>query len=160
MPLSPEALTLTLSGFMSGYYFSGAYVFMPAVLKAPSPLVGLQWKQAWDVGRYVGKIVVTGTAASFAYLAYEEPVKAGSTRFQLLSLASVIVATIVPFTVFSSYPFNEAINAQIGKRDPGNERTAEKGDLKKLVVDWGRLDFYRTLLAFTGTLVGVSAFLI
>ncbi|KAF4908007.1 hypothetical protein CGCVW01_v012381 [Colletotrichum viniferum] len=31
MPVSPEALTLTLAGFMSGYYFRGAFVFMPAV---------------------------------------------------------------------------------------------------------------------------------
>ncbi|KAF4828848.1 hypothetical protein CGCTS75_v006980 [Colletotrichum tropicale] len=97
MPVSPEALTLTLAGFMSGYYFSGAFVFMPAVKKAPSPLVAQQWKRAWDVGRYVGKVVVTGTAASFAYLAYTEPMKTGSLRFQLFAAATCIVGAIVPY---------------------------------------------------------------
>ncbi|KAJ5019642.1 hypothetical protein K4K57_012104 [Colletotrichum sp. SAR 10_99] len=96
MSVSPEALTLTLAGFMSGYYFSGAFVFMPAVQKAPSPLVAQQWKRAWDVGRYVGKIIVTGTAASFAYLAYLEPKKTDNLRFQLFVAAAGIVGTIVP----------------------------------------------------------------
>ncbi|KAE9582981.1 hypothetical protein CGCF415_v008270 [Colletotrichum fructicola] len=150
MPVSPEALTLTLAGFMSGYYFCGAFVFMPAVQKAPSPLVAQQWKRAWDVGRYVGKIVVTGTAASFAYLAYAEPVKMGNYRFQLFAAAAGIVGAIVPYTIFVSYPFNEAINGQLGAT--GGEKT----DLKKLVADWGRTDWKRSLLAFVGTAVGVS----
>ncbi|KAM5349860.1 hypothetical protein ACJ41O_006365 [Fusarium nematophilum] len=161
MPVSPETLALTFSGFMSGYYFSGAYVFMPAVVRAPSPLVAQQWKCAWDVGRYVGKIVVAGTAASFTYLAYKEPVKGGNLRFQLLSLAATVVGAIVPFTIISSYPFDEAINERLDEIDGGTKQSsAGKKDLKHLVVEWGRLDFYRTLLAFTGTLVGVSAFLV
>ncbi|KAF5489304.1 hypothetical protein CGCS363_v011998 [Colletotrichum siamense] len=153
MPVSPEALTLTLAGFMSGYYFSGAFVFMPAVQKAPSPLVAQQWKRAWDVGRYVGKVVVTGTAASFAYLAYEEPMKAGNLRFQLFAAAAGFVGAIVPYTIFVSYPFNEAINGQLGAN--GGEKT----DLKKLVADWGRTDWKRSLLAFVGTIVGLCGVL-
>ncbi|KAH0435694.1 hypothetical protein CcaCcLH18_04803 [Colletotrichum camelliae] len=149
MPISPEALTLTLAGFMSGYYFSGAFVFMPAVQKAPSPLVAHQWKRAWDVGRYVGKVVVTSTAASFAYLAYTEPMKTGNIRFQSFAAAGGIVGAIVPYTIFVSYPFNEAINGQLGAT--GSEKT----DLKKLVVDWGRTDWKRSLLAFVGTFIGV-----
>ncbi|KAJ0338511.1 hypothetical protein COL922a_005515 [Colletotrichum nupharicola] len=149
MPVSPEALTLTLAGFMSGYYFSGAFVFMPAVQKAPSPLVAQQWKRAWDVGRYVGKVVVTGTAASFAYLAYAEPTKTGNRRFQLFAAAAGIVGAIVPYTIFVSYPFNKAINRQL------KASGAEKIDVKKLVADWGRTDWKRSLLAFIGTAVGV-----
>ena len=136
---------------------------MPAVVKAPSPLVAQQWKRAWDVGRYVGKVVVTGTAASFTYLAYVEPVKSGSTRFKLLSLGAAIVGSIVPFTIISSYPFNEAINQRLseieGETSP-NMQDNGKGDFKQLVVDWGRLDYYRALLAFAGTVAGLSAFLV
>ncbi|KAJ0348068.1 hypothetical protein COL154_013795 [Colletotrichum chrysophilum] len=134
---------------MCGYYFSGAFVFMPAVKTAPSPLVAQQWKRAWDVGRYVGKVVVTGTAASFAYLAYTEPMKTGSLRFPLFAAATCIVGAIVPYTIFVSYPFNEAINWQLRATE------GEKTDLKELVADWGRTDWNRSLLAFFGTLVGV-----
>ncbi|KAI0006524.1 hypothetical protein F4779DRAFT_20778 [Xylariaceae sp. FL0662B] len=160
MPVSPEVLTLTLSGFMSGYYFSGQYVFMPAVLRAPSPLVAQQWKRAWDVGRWVGKIIVTGTTASFAYLAFKEPVKAGNVRFQLLALATGLVGSIVPFTVISSYPFNEAINDLLSEINGTAKGDSDNKSLKKLVADWGNLDWYRSWLAFTGTVVGVSALLI
>ncbi|KAJ3526037.1 hypothetical protein NM208_g11375 [Fusarium decemcellulare] len=160
MPVSPEALTLTLSGFMSGYYFSGSYVFIPAVVKAPSPLVAQQWKRAWDVGRYVGKIIVSGTAASFAYLAYKEPIKTGNTRFQLFCTAAAVVGAIVPLTVISSYPFNEAINDRLGEINGTAKKSEGAKDLKELVVEWGNIDYYRTLLAFTGTIVGVSAFLV
>ncbi|KAI8303392.1 hypothetical protein K4K59_013249 [Colletotrichum sp. SAR11_240] len=147
--LSADSLTTARPGFMSGYYFCGAFVFMPAVQKAPSPLVAQQWKRAWDVGRYVGKIVVTGTAASFAYLAYAEPVKTGNYRFQLFAAAASIVGAIVPYTMFVSYPFNEAINGQLGAT--GGDKT----ELKNLVADWGRTDWKRSLLAFFGTFIGV-----
>lgn len=168
MPASLEALTFTLAGFMSGqfssyfvhptspnidfniagYHFCGAFFFMPAVQKAPSPLVAQQWKSAWDVGRYVGKVVVTGTAASFAYLAYVEPVKTGNSRFRSFAAVAGIVGAIVPYTIFVSYPFNEAINEQLGAAG------SEKMELKKLVVR-GRTDWKRSLLAFVGTGVGV-----
>ncbi|KAF9880436.1 hypothetical protein CkaCkLH20_02390 [Colletotrichum karsti] len=149
MSVSSEALTFTLAGFMSGYYFSGAFVFMPAVQKAPSPLIAQQWRRAWDVGRYVGKIVVTGTAASFAYLAYVEPMKGGNPRFLMFAAAAAIVGAIVPYTVYVSYPYNEAINRQFGAMKD------EDGDLKKLVTEWGRTDWKRSLLAFVGTTVGL-----
>ncbi|ETS77628.1 hypothetical protein PFICI_09690 [Pestalotiopsis fici W106-1] len=161
MPVSLEALTLTLSGFMSGYDFSGAWVFTPAVAEAPSPLIAKQWKHAWDIGRIVGKSVVTGSAASFAYLAYGEPVKHGNPRFQqLLSLAAIVIGAIVPFTIISSYPFNEAINKRLGEIDGDIKVGKGSTDLKQLVVDWGRLDFYRTILAISGTFIGIFAVLL
>lgn len=143
-----------------GYYFSGAYVFVPVAVKAPSPLIAQQWKQAWDVGRYVGKMVVTGTAASFAYLAYKEPIKTGNARFQLLCAAAAVVGAIVPFTIISSYPFNEAINDRLGEINGTVKASEGAKDLKKLVIEWGRLDYYRSVLAFAGTIVGLSAFLV
>ncbi|KAI1741609.1 hypothetical protein F4680DRAFT_415991 [Xylaria scruposa] len=159
MPISAEVVTLTLSGFMSGYYFSGAWVFTPAVIKAPPPLIAQQWRRAWDVGRYVGKFIVTSTAVSFTYLAYSEPAKFGNPRFQLLALAAGLVGSIVPFTIISSYPFNEAINERLGGVHGEIKASTDGKDLKQMVVDWGRLDYYRTLLALSGTLVGVTAIL-
>lgn len=97
----------------------------------------------------MGKVVVTGTAAIFAYLAYSEPVKTGNNRFRLFAAAAGIVGAIVPYTIFVSYPFNEAINGQLGATE------SEKTDLKKLVADWGRTDWKVSLLAFVGTVVGV-----
>lgn len=103
---------------------------------------------------------MTGTAASFAYLAYNEPTKTGNTRFQLFCAASAVVGAIVPFTIISSYPFNEAINDRLGEINGTAKPSEGAKDLKKLVIEWGRLDYYRSLLAFAGTIIGLSAFLI
>ncbi|CAG9993912.1 unnamed protein product [Clonostachys byssicola] len=161
MPLSTEALVMSLAGFMSGYYFSGAFVFMPAVLRAPPPLVAQQWKRAWDVGRIVGKVIVTSSAAGFAYLAYTEKDNIGSLRFQLLTAAAGIVGSIVPFTVITSYPFNEAINSQLFNSNGASKKSddAPATDLKALVAQWGQTDFKRSLLAFLGTAVGLAGVL-
>lgn len=112
------------------------------------------------MGRIVGKVIVTTSAASFTYLAYREPVKSGNPRFQLLALAATVVGTIVPFTIISSYPFNEAINTRLGEINSDVKVGGGSPDLKKLVVDWARLDFYRTILAISGTTVGVIAILL
>jgi hypothetical protein len=81
----------------------------------------------------------------FTYLAYLEPVKTGNTRFKLLSLGAAKVGSIVAFTVISSYPFNEAINQQLGEIEGETSPSTQgngKEDFKQLVVDWGRLDYY------------------
>jgi hypothetical protein len=55
------------------------------------------------------------------------------------------VGSIVAFTVISSYPFNEAINQQLGEIEGETSPSTQgngKEDFKQLVVDWGRLDYY------------------
>jgi hypothetical protein len=124
------------------------------------PFVAQPWKCAWDVGRYVDKIVITGASASFTYLVNNEVTKARNTRFQLFCAASAIVGSIVPFTICSSYPFNEAIHDRLGEINGSSKQPEGAKDLKDLVIEWGRLDYYRSLLAFAGTAVGVSGFLV
>lgn len=112
------------------------------------------------MGRIVGKVIVTTSASSFTYLAYKEPVKIGNPKFQLLALAATTVGAIVPFTIISSYPFNETINTRLGEINGDIKVGGGSPDLKELVVNWARLDFYRTLLAISGTIVGVTAILL
>jgi len=127
---------------------------MPAVLRAPAPLVAQQWKRAWDVGRIVGKLAVTSSAASFAYLAYNEP-SAGSLRFCLFVAAATTLGVIIPYTVLTSYPFNEAINYQLEGPNTAGKKGDSRIDLKKLVAEWGGVDLNRAWLVFLGTLTGL-----
>lgn len=134
---------------------------MPAVLQAPSPLVAQQWKRAWDVGRIVGKVIVTSSAAGFAYLAYNEKGHIASPKFQLFAAAASIVGSIIPFTIVTSYPFNEAINSQLFTSNGASKKNddAPATDLKTLVTQWGQTDFKRSLLVFLGTVVGLAGVL-
>lgn len=147
---------------------------MPAILKAPAPLLVKQWQIMYDTGKLTLPPLAIGSGAIFGYLAYRceflsrsthiptarEPkiidfltATPDSTPRALYTAAAVLLPSIVPYTILLLKPINDKLTAMANISD-----MSERLETAHALVDkWGTLNLIRSLLPLAGAVLAALA---
>ena len=127
----------------------------------PNSVVVKLWRSIYNKGKTQNPPIAAAIATAFLYLAWS--VRAGGPLFRpttynlagYYSTAAVLTLSIVPYTIVTMRPTNNALMAlaQSSKELTAAEETQSRDLLKK----WVFLNGIRGLLPLAGALVGMAA---
>jgi len=153
-----QAVGITATAFLAGQTASTTYLFTPALLEAPAPLLARQWKKVWLTARSTAPVFSIGLSVLFGYLAYKEP-SSHTPSFRLYALASFLLPSQIPYTLLLMGPLNSKIleKAESLSQTALSDIEAEAGvsqeeTVHALVDKWATLNLGRAFM------VGVAAF--
>ncbi|CAO2653352.1 Nn.00g027630.m01.CDS01 [Neocucurbitaria sp. VM-36] len=157
-----QTVGITASLFLLGSNASLSFVAVPAVMKAPAPLAANQWYTVLTHGGAIGRPLAILSAIATGYVAYHQD--PSSTPFKLNIAATVLLPSIVPFTLAFIVPTN---NKLIAKKDELasaslDDKAAEAGvaqdeTVHALIDRWATLNLARAVLVGAGALCAVLA---
>ncbi|KAI4611624.1 uncharacterized protein J4E87_010474 [Alternaria ethzedia] len=157
-----QAVGITGSVFLVGSNVSLSVVGIPAAMQAPAPLAVKQWYTIFTRGGAIARPLAAISALATGYLAYHQD--RTSTPFRLNALATLLLPSIVPFTILVLGPTNNKLMAKKDElanaslRDKHVEQFAKEGEtVKELMDKWASLNLARALLVGVGAVCAVAA---
>ncbi|CAN9418367.1 unnamed protein product [Alternaria alternata] len=124
-------------------------------MQAPAPLAVKQWHTIFTRGGAIARPLAIVSALATGYLAYNQDPK--STPFRLNALATILLPSIVPFTLLAMAPTNDKL---LGKKDElataslsnkNVEAFAAEGEtVHELMDKWASLNMARAMLVAVG----------
>ncbi|CAN9248148.1 unnamed protein product [Alternaria alternata] len=146
-----QAVGITGSVFLLGSNVCLSVVGIPAAMQAPAPLAVKQWHTIFTRGGAIARPLAIVSALATGYLAYNQDPK--STPFRLNALATILLPSIVPFTLLAMAPTNDKL---LGKKDElataslsnkNVEAFAAEGEtVHELMDKWASLNMARAML--------------
>ncbi|KAF2850188.1 hypothetical protein T440DRAFT_116409 [Plenodomus tracheiphilus IPT5] len=169
--LIAQTVGITSSLYLLGSNAALSLIAVPAVLQAPAPLAAKQWYTVLTRGGALGRPLAILSALATGYAAYTQP--RDSLQFKLNIAATVLVASIIPFTFAFIVPTNNKLiaksdefaslsqksrSAKAGMPGGWDEVEADGGETVHALVDrWGVLNLVRASLVAGGSLSALLA---
>ncbi|CAN9275890.1 unnamed protein product [Alternaria alternata] len=157
-----QAVGITGSVFLLGSNVCLSVVGIPAAMQAPAPLAVKQWHTIFTRGGAMARPLAIVSALATGYLAYNQDPK--STPFRLNALATILLPSIVPFTLLAMAPTNDKL---LGKKDElataslsnkNVEAFAAEGEtVHELMDKWASLNMARAMLVAVGAVCTVAS---
>ncbi|EDU39623.1 DUF1772-domain-containing protein [Pyrenophora tritici-repentis] len=157
-----QTVGITTSLFLLGGNAVLSLVAIPAAMQAPAALAVKQWHTIFTRGGAIGRPLAIISAIATGYLAYKQDPK--STPFRLNVAATILLPSIVPFTLLVLGPTN---NKLIAKKDEFaaahakgkaiKANTADGETVHELMDKWATLNAARAVLVAAGALCTVIA---
>ncbi|KAL6158161.1 hypothetical protein ACJQWK_07386 [Exserohilum turcicum] len=131
-------------------------------MEAPAPLAVKQWHSVFTRGGAIARPLAILSALATGYVAYHQDT--GSMAFRLNLASTILLPSIVPFTLLVIAPTNAKLMAKKDElasaslEDQGIEANAAEGETVHELMDWwATLNMARTLLVGVGAVCTVLA---
>ncbi|CAM1510150.1 Fc.00g004850.m01.CDS01 [Cosmosporella sp. VM-42] len=139
------------SAWTSGAIASISLVGIPAALKAPSTSA-VVWAELYGQGVSIMPKIAVTVGGAYLYAAWERRQRGGI--WKGFAVAAALVVGIVPYTLLTMVPTNDALHAIAD-----GTRSAAQGEASMLIGRWGVLNLGRCLLPLAGAVAGFVTFL-
>ncbi|RAH69911.1 DUF1772 domain-containing protein [Aspergillus aculeatinus CBS 121060] len=165
--LIPRDSTLYKKHYRLGNIAALSLIAVPAVVETqketpiPSSVVVKLWRGFYEKGKTQNPPIAAATATAFLYLAWS--VRAGEPLFRsaaynragLYTAAAVLTLGIVPYTILTMRPTNNALLALA--QSPKDLTAADETRSQDLLKKWTSLNSLRGLLPLSGATLGMLA---
>lgn len=121
----------------------------PALMESESSEVARQWRKAYEVNQTTAVSLSVVSALALGGLAYRE--NTSSKAFTLLVTATVLVPSIIPYTLFVMSPVVDRISARARPKAPASGSVPGEESSHQLLDRWASLNLGRAVLAGLGS---------
>lgn len=149
---------------MACSYIAGAALLDPSLPTAAAAHASSVWESLYVRGKNANPPIALLSAASFAYAAYYIPnplsLQSVHNTRGLLTIASVLTVSIVPYTFLAMWSTNGALHAKAAAVRERSKKGAEvllDDGTKELLELWNLLNFGRGVLPLLATGFGIYA---
>ncbi|KAK7181250.1 hypothetical protein DPSP01_003337 [Paraphaeosphaeria sporulosa] len=156
--LIAQAVGITASTYLLGGNATIAFVTIPAVMDAPSPLAAKQWARVYERAKPFGIGCSVIAAACTGFVAYNQD--PASLPFKLNAAATLIIPAIMPFTVLVLKPINDKLFAKgdaLALDEKAEVGVAQEETTKALIDRWTKLHLVRTAITGVGAILAIWA---
>ncbi|KAF1971305.1 hypothetical protein BU23DRAFT_471402 [Bimuria novae-zelandiae CBS 107.79] len=153
--LIAQAVGITASTYLLGANASIAFITIPAVLSAPSPLAARQWAKVYSLAKPFGIGCSVIAAACTGYVAYNQATD--SLPFKLNVTATLLFPSIIPFTLLALKPINDALFGKADTLALDDKVAANDESTKQLIDRWTKLHLVRTAITGVGAALALWA---
>ncbi|KAH8899427.1 DUF1772-domain-containing protein [Thozetella sp. PMI_491] len=138
------------STWITGGIMNMSTLAIPALLAAtlPPQAVATQWNFLFERGKATMPPTAVASLLGYAYLAYDA--HARGQGWKGYAAAGLLTVSIVPFTLIVLDPTNRALTAVAN----GSIKLLGEEGTKVLLQKWARINFFRSLLTLSGSLIG------
>jgi hypothetical protein len=147
---------------LTGYIASMSIAGIPTVSKAPPSIVPKLWRSIYAIGVTSAPKIALVSSTAFAYAAYslsKTPAALSNSPLNpiyLLSTAAVSTVLIVPWTLLTMLPTNNALHAKLAAADAQTD-AKEDSELLELLKKWAGLNGVRSVFPLVGAITGLWA---
>ncbi|XP_014553810.1 hypothetical protein COCVIDRAFT_106625 [Bipolaris victoriae FI3] len=157
-----QTVGITASMFLFGSNTCLSVVGIHTAMEAPAPLAVKQWYSIFTRGGAIARPLAILSALATGYVAYNQD--PSSTAFRLNLASTILLPSIVPFTLLVIAPTNAKLMAKKDKlesaslEDKAVEANVAQGETVHELMDrWATLNMARTLLVGVGAVCTVLA---
>ncbi|KAH3939260.1 hypothetical protein HBH70_230460 [Parastagonospora nodorum] len=155
--LIATTIGITGSAWICGSNASLSLIAVPAIMQAPAPLAAKQWYTVLMRGGSFGIPFALGSALVTAYVASQHA--RDSLAFKLNVAATILLPSIVPFTIAFIAPINDKLIEKMNSMasasldDEAVEQGVAEGETTHALIDkWATLNLARAVFLAAGAL--------
>ncbi|KAI9806384.1 MAG: hypothetical protein M1826_004664 [Phylliscum demangeonii] len=160
---------------MDGGILTLSAAMVPALLRAPAPILVRQWQAIYDRGKTMAPPLALAAGCNFGYLAYYHyvdhyttfalssrttvTVQAATYRWAWYLLAATAATAVVPYTLVVMTAVNGRLQdmAKVATLSSSDDEKEMYIGAKGLVDEWASLNFFRGLLPVSAAVVAAWA---
>ncbi len=154
-----QVVGITGPALFAGSGITYSLVTIPAILKAPTPLLLQQWRSIFTTGATIGPPLAIISFLNLGYVAYtkrnegirSQGINSNPAEWKAYAFCGLVTLAVVPFTLLFINGTNSILLAESAS-DAGKKSTADD-QVRELVMKWGRFNALRSFFPVIGVMV-------
>ena len=154
-----QVIGITGSALFTGSGITYSLATIPAILKAPTPVLLQQWRSVFTTGASIGAPLAIISFLNLGYVAFikrnetinERGTNSNSAEWKAYAFCGLITLAVLPFTLLVINGTNSILLAE--SASDGSKRSLADRRVRELVEQWGRLNALRCVFPFVGVMV-------